>query len=440
MAQQLLQGKLIYVDVWDTKPLGIFLLFAAVLGVFGQSIFAIRLAGAVVVALTGWLLYRSKLLLGANKQVALFGGVLYVVLMSAYRFGMAINTEVFFNAFVVMGLYFLLRKESVVSFFLAGLAWGLGFIVKYVVLFDAFAIVLVLIGVKWLIRKEMKPMRGVVLLMIMAIGFALPFLLCNGFYYLIGHYPAFYEATFEVPGRYTSTVIWTDAMAFIVKFHLKFLPAMLLFYYAVVRKWPAIRKGDVEVLLPLVWFMVVWVPVILPGKYFDHYFGQLLLSVSLMASAVAGLEKERWYAWLKRNTAAFILTLSVLVLGLVVGNQSYFFTSQDTSAKIATRIENKLQAGETVYAGKKLQAVYFLLNVPPPTKYVHPTLLTFASHVRTLGVDPDQEFRQILEKEPRFVFFKAPHPNAFFMEQVQARYEPIEQYKKGVVLYERKKL
>ena len=85
-----------------------------------------------------------------------------------------------------------------------------------------------------------------------------------------------------------------------------------------------------------------------------------------------------------------------------------------------------------------MQAVYFLLKVTPPTKYVHPTLLTFPSHIRTLEVDADQEFESILQHEPKYMVFPVPHPNAYFGNEVAKHYRPIKNYRRGVVLFERK--
>jgi 4-amino-4-deoxy-L-arabinose transferase-like glycosyltransferase len=439
IAQQLLHGKLIYVDLWDTKPMGIFLIFAAVLSVFGHSIVALRCVGALMVALTAYLLYKTKLQLGAEKKVALYGGAAYILLFSAYRFGMAINTELYFNFFVMLGAWLFFRFKKHPFRLLAGLAWGLGFIVKYVVLFDVFAIVLVVVVLQWVKQKELKWKEMIGALLLVGIGFSIPFLSCNAYYYFNGHYAEFYEATFVVPGRYTSTLVFEDAIHFVLKFHLKFLPAMLLFYLLLIKNWSSIKAGELKIWLPVAWFVIVWIPVVLPGKYFEHYYGQLLLPLSWLLPEVFSAYRNDWNAWVLQWQQKVVGIALVVVAALIFGNQTHFFKQEDTSRKIAEVLQQKLKPTETIYAGKKLQAVYFLLDVAPPTKYIHPTLLTFSSHIRTLGIDADEEFRNILEKKPRFVFFKAPHPNALFNAAIIERYERVETLSKEVVLYEEKK-
>jgi len=112
IARELLRGQSLYVDVIDTKPPGIFWLFASVQYVLGFSILAIRITAAVTVGLTAFILYRSRLLLSPRKDLALFSGLVYVVVISSYRFGLAANTELFFNFFVVGGLYYLLQRQK----------------------------------------------------------------------------------------------------------------------------------------------------------------------------------------------------------------------------------------------------------------------------------------------------------------------------------------
>src|SRR5690606_31358367 len=113
------------------------------------------------------------------------------------------------------------------------------------------------------------------------------------------------------------------------------------------------------------------------------------------------------------------------------GNQAYFYIHEDTGRKVAAYLEPQLKEGEMIYAGKKMQVLYFLLDTDPPTKYVHPTLLTFASHVRTLRVDPDEEFDSILRQRPRFMVYAPPHPNRFFDGKVKEEYHVVQTYKKG---------
>ena len=49
IGQAVWRGELLYTDVWDTKPAGIFLLFGFILKLFGGSIFTIRMLATVAI-------------------------------------------------------------------------------------------------------------------------------------------------------------------------------------------------------------------------------------------------------------------------------------------------------------------------------------------------------------------------------------------------------
>ena len=62
MGQDILDGQLPYIDLWDNKPPLSFLSYAFFILFFGKSIIAIRLAGSICVVTTAYLIYiRLKL-------------------------------------------------------------------------------------------------------------------------------------------------------------------------------------------------------------------------------------------------------------------------------------------------------------------------------------------------------------------------------------------
>jgi len=136
IAQEILDGKTLYVDVWDVKPPGIFLLFAVLLKVFGHSICMIRLVAAVFIGLTAGFLFLSLKRWGTKQKHALFAGVSYILFCAVHKWNFAANTEIFFLLFTAIGLFFFSGKKRPANFFLSGLFIGLGFVIKYVVLFD----------------------------------------------------------------------------------------------------------------------------------------------------------------------------------------------------------------------------------------------------------------------------------------------------------------
>lgn len=131
IARMILEGKMLYVDMIDIKPPGIFLILAGFQAVFGYSVFIMRLLVSLWIALTAFILYRSALLFIKDERASLAAGIIYIIFISTWSFyGISITPEIFFNLFTISALYVFIKKEKPTRYFWAGLLAGLGFMVK----------------------------------------------------------------------------------------------------------------------------------------------------------------------------------------------------------------------------------------------------------------------------------------------------------------------
>ena len=137
IANALLNGKTYWVDVIDTKPVGIFLIFGLLQKVFGYAILPIRIFTSVVIGFTGFLTVKSLRLFSGKTRNTWVAGIIYILITSMYTFnGLGPNTEIFFNLFTILSFYLLLKQRGPLVIFLAGCIIGAGFIIKPVVLMD----------------------------------------------------------------------------------------------------------------------------------------------------------------------------------------------------------------------------------------------------------------------------------------------------------------
>jgi hypothetical protein len=60
IGKEIFKGNILYVDYFDTKPIGIFRIFGLLETITGQGIFISRLLAAILVGLTAYYLYRLK--------------------------------------------------------------------------------------------------------------------------------------------------------------------------------------------------------------------------------------------------------------------------------------------------------------------------------------------------------------------------------------------
>jgi 4-amino-4-deoxy-L-arabinose transferase-like glycosyltransferase len=92
IADALREGKVYLRDVIDTKPIGIFTLFAAFQILFGKSIIVLRIITAIWIALTAWMLYLAhrELIKDSpgyqHNPAPVASGVIYVFIISILPF------------------------------------------------------------------------------------------------------------------------------------------------------------------------------------------------------------------------------------------------------------------------------------------------------------------------------------------------------------------
>ncbi len=184
IAREMLGGKVLYVDLIDIKPPGIFWLYALFQIMFGHSIFMMRLLTALFIAGTSFMIYLFDRQMFESQRAGIAGGLIYIFFVSTWsRYGISPNTEVFFNFFTMAGLYVLIKREHWQNYLSGGILAGLGFIIKYLVLFDlaAFLLFFFLVFLRHPTWKDVRRLATKFALIIL--GFGLPFALVNAFFF-----------------------------------------------------------------------------------------------------------------------------------------------------------------------------------------------------------------------------------------------------------------
>lgn len=399
ISSELNKGAQLYTDVVDTKPPGIFMVFSTVEKLVGQSIVGIRLFGSLIISFSAFFIYLISRRFGVDKSIAVFSGLCYIIAFSCYRTGLAINTEMFFSLFALAGLYTLLKAESknALSLWLwAGLLIGAGFIFKYVVLasFGAFSLF-------FLLQKPLFSNFGRKLLKFTVgfLGILLPFALIHLYFKLNGTFDDFYEIIYNVTGRYSSEFSIANSLTFFFNFHLLYLPFVILFYFGLFSKS---ISSDIRKITAL-WFALAWVMLILPGKPFNHYYLQLIPAMSLIVPlAISNLLTKRQIEANNKTKIAFFSIVIAFLIGVI--NQSYFWTQPDRVREISAKLAPNINENDFIITDKKLQLTHYLLDLTPPTKFVHPTLIF--DHNKAFAIDTEVEMNKMLDKNPKFIIYQ----------------------------------
>lgn len=435
IADGLLKGKVYFKDYIDTKPIGIFLLYAGFLKII-SGITAIRIFTALWIGMTAWLLYLAKLRLGSDAKAASAAGVIYIFLTSIFTFyGVAPNTELYYCLFTSLALWFVSGPASTPAWALAGLSLGLGFMLKYVVVFDAAALGLFL----WWRQAQFKSGWAVFWLraLLMAAAMLLPFALAWAYYAQAGWGDTFRFYTFEVMKNYPVSRSLPDYLKFLADFFLRFLPVTAMFFYAL---FSGSTARNVRVLGAL-WAALVLAPVMITGRLFGHYFIQLmpvfaLLAGEFFAAGRSDVLPRRLRPLLQRRVGYPLLAL--LILGNVLLQKKDYFDKPDYPRIISNWLRERIQPGDVVYAGNYHQIVYFLLPQDCPTPYVHRSLLWEPHHIQALGIDERREWEHIIGQSPRWVLYQGRWRDNFFTRHLQAHYRRVEVFGKDIVVLERR--
>ncbi len=405
IGREILQGKELYTDVTDTKPAGIFLFYAALEFLFGGSIFMKRFVFALVVGFTAFLILKVSKRFFQNQKVAASAGFIYIFYTSVWVYhGRSPNTELLFNLTTISTLL-LFMQPNLKSWIMGGLIMGIGFIIKYLVLFDLLAFFLFFF-ITEIIRdgKVLQRAQFWGRYIFAGLAFLLPFAILNLWFWIDDPVHDFFYVTYKLPGNYGSNPSIKRYGIMLADFIGKFLP-ISFFLFSVIFNRNNFLRGNLK------WFFVVWVfsiliAIYLPGKEFSHYTIQLMLPLSLLAGLFFHPELRK-----NKNTVLVFSgkTGLAMLVAVVVVIQTISYKNEvlkaDYPKEIAAAIQQELDTGEDVYVANYEQIVYYLLDLDSPTKYIHPNLLFTETH-KAFKINVDRELSCIMDTKPDFIILE----------------------------------
>ncbi len=424
-AREWLRGGWPYVAVWDMHPVGAPAIIAAGLLLFGESIGATRLVGALFVAATGFLLFRITVLARCGRATGLAAGLLYVA-HSVLPGGLATNTEILFAPFVAAGFALALvaarglleerRVPGVWTVGAIGLCFGAALWVKQVAAPEAcvaFGGLMVLA-----VWKGRMPVLGVLpRALAFAAGCALPTAATALVYFLRGDLEAFLHANFVAPLRYVAKDADVDGLV-VVRLMLAGLVQVAWLLAAAGAALLALRRQrrfdlhGVLVVAALLWFAGATAGVVLPGKFYPHYF--LLWLPPLSIAAALGLREVVIRMGPRRPGVALLAVVAIIasmpVLGDLanLGRRGVGLRLPDPPRAAAQAIARLVPPGETAYVVNYEPVIYFLADLPLPT--IMPLWQHLAGdYGDVIGQESDAELARVLASRPYLLVMSQPH-------------------------------
>lgn len=433
----LLHGQTYLVDSYDTKPVGIFLIYAALNALGGGSIFVMRLVVALVVGFTAYLLYLLAYRATAQARIGWAAAVGYLFMTGIFKFyGLSPNTEHFFVPLTVAALLLAWGPDRRSwHFALAGLLLGLGFVIKYFVAADALAIGLFLLWRGW--HQGRLPRAIFAQCLPLTLAFFIPFAAVAAYYAGIGHWEAFQFYSFEVSGRYPVRKDPLKLTLYTLDFFGRFLPFTAL---AVVAARERLASDRVWRQFLWLWLLCTTAMTLVSGKTFGHYQIQIMPPL-LLLMALWFHPDRRSLPRLRRISPrvayagvwGFVVALSAVLL-------LYYGRRTDHPRQVAAVLEAILQPGERFYTGDYQQVIYHLMGQPSVLPYVHPSLIFDPRNAAALQIDLQAEARLITDDPSvRYVLLRTSHAHNAFTDAIYARFTLRDTLPDDVLLLERNK-
>lgn len=400
IAQALTAGQLYWVDVFDTKPIGIFLIYGFFMKVLGLTgIVSFRILATLFIGSTSFFIFKIILLKTHHTKAAFLGGLAFLLMNSTFTFyGISPNTETYFTFFSALAALIVLTGQWEGRYFIGGLLLGIGFVIKYVVLFD-----MVGLGLVVLLTVDATLVQRMGKVIWMALGSILPFFGVAFWYWSLGHWDTFYFHSFEVSGRYPSSApIWEyplHLIDFLGRFCIISFMAGIFFYRRIYNS----LGWNIQF-----WLFLTWVSALIPGKFFGHYFIQSMVPMSLMFGLVLAKEgtflRSKFKGLYQTKTGIIVFVLWALIA--IIFQKLDYWDRPDDNKEVAAYLSGKMEAGDQIYTGNSSQIMYYLLDKKSPIPYVHPSLFWQSQHIEAMEIPVDQIIADLKQLEPEYIMMK----------------------------------
>jgi 4-amino-4-deoxy-L-arabinose transferase-like glycosyltransferase len=412
VGDRMLHGALPYVDIWDRKPIGLFVLFAGIRLLGGDGIVQYQVVATLFAAATAFVVARIAAPM-AGRIAATVAGIVYLLLLGLVG-GSGGQAPVFYNLFVAGAALATLialtrpernawdvRRQGAIAMGLIGLALQ----VKYTAVFEGLFMGLALMWASW--RTSRSPARLAVD-MALWIGLALaPTLAALAWYAAIGHLDAFLYANFLSIGDRSGAEANELTRRLAKAWKALHIPLFAVMLAALLEPWKRWERGPATFGFALAWLGAAIAGYAVFGTYFDHYALPLFAPLAVTCAPLFTYRPYRFGL-----VAASLMVLSGAIANAVIVRKSQLKRGhQAEMTAMVNAIRPRLKGCLYVWNGDPL--LYHLTGSCLPTR--HP----FAGHLNLLrehgavGVDQETEVRRILAGRPSVIVDHEPTPRDF---------------------------
>jgi hypothetical protein len=388
-------GAIPFVDIWDRKPIGLFLIYAVPgkLG-FPLGIWLYQIMAVASVVSTAWLIARIAAKAGWERGSTMAGAA--YALWVVFAGGQGGQSPIFYNALMALAALYILkaegpkrRRNGMIGMSLVGLALQ----VKYSVVFEG-----IFFGL-WLVHREWRQTGRVGVAAgwgaILAAAALMPTAAAALVYAGTGHLPEFVFANFHsILARNGDPI--QEEVANILKAGLILAPLVMAALAGGAAKVP--ERTAVHGFL-LGWLAVSLLAFAILPPWTFHYTLPVVLPACTLAAG--------FFSRPDRKVASFSLLLVAAIAGQV--SLAINRAQRGTPHQFARLVDSVGRGPGCLYVYSSSSMLYPATGRCAVSRYVFPSHLTRAREAGAIGVDQASEIRHVFAAAPEVVVMGPPY-------------------------------
>ncbi|MCP9223499.1 hypothetical protein MKP08_12155 [Erythrobacter sp. LQ02-29] len=403
VGSRMLHGALPYIDIWDRKPVGLFLIYASTSALGPFQVIQYQIAACLSAGCTAWVLYRIARMI-APAGGALIAAACYPIMLAGFS-QIGGQAPVFYNLPVAIAAWWIARRYrdgDTRKLFAGGcgimLLLGIAMQIKYTVMFEGMCFGLALM---WLAHVHGLHRGRIVPMAVAWVACALlPTAAAMAAYAAIGHLDEFVFANFVSIFSRESGMMKAVRRLAILTFFLSPLWVLLLW---APRRLGLRGNGSPQLAFIKAWAIAAFVGFLLIGTYYDHYVGPLLVPFLVLGARALGWQGVR------RRFAIGTLAFITICTAIHVPIRIHLAGNRDQFRTVAAAIERQLGPDGCLYIHEGEPGLYHATGACTVTRYLFTTHLNSLKEQHALGIDTAAEMRHIVAQRPQ-VIVKAVEP------------------------------
>ena len=393
IANDILDGGAVYSTAVDTKPPGMYYIYAGVFRVAGRNnLLAVHLLAIFVVVATALVLRRIGARV-ADDWAGAWSGIGYAVFVHAYwpRDTLGANSEIFASLLLALSVLVFLQGRKKPAFglmFLSGALVGLATLIRQPSAVNLGAL-LACLAYSWFILRSHSFARVLAAGSGVVIGFIAVIAALAGYYQLQGNLYDAYLWAWAFAIRYVeSETTFGYVLKRLVTVHLAvILLSGLLWYFGI---WQAVetlrsfwrrRAVSPEAVLLILWLSLTYLAIFIGWRFPGHYHLALLPPLSILAGqafsrfvAEEQRSSQRRWRWIRTGIigAAALPAIALLIVAFAVRTQTLHFLP------VVQRIVTETSANDRIFVWGTSPQLYSFSGRRMATRFVSCTHLVGA--------------------------------------------------------------